>query len=361
MGHRNDPLLCCLHSNAVPGQHFLSALLRLPELQRQPPVKRLGAGGGWHRRLPDWQLFLCHHRGRGWGSGHGRQRVGESRLPVDVRRLHRQRGRGGVVQVGATHEGGSRQLGCDGGDKSGSKITGRPAVCTKGKEDWGDTAWRWGRWQSCRKACVLFQTGRPNPDSVVIYLLWPSPYQCAELQGFVRPLLELLNGLKRGRFDRGKHPCSAAFSRACARQTGSSSCQCLTWIIWSKRPQPDQVCLCAAACIDVVQSAACFKAALLRLTHRPTRVHQYHKVKVVPAHASVCVCWRFPRLAVQTLIALLCFWLTGLSSFQQSVAMDRIQRIVGVLQRPNSGWDFHVVPLTVLYFSACFHRAWHYI
>uniref|UniRef100_A0A8D3AYY9 Circadian associated repressor of transcription n=1 Tax=Scophthalmus maximus TaxID=52904 RepID=A0A8D3AYY9_SCOMX len=53
--------------------------------------------------------------------------------------------------------------------------------------------------------------------------------KCAELQGFVRPLLELLNGLKRGRFDR------------------------------------------------------------------------------------------------------------GLSSFQQSVAMDRIQRIVGVLQKPNSG------------------------
>ncbi|XP_051921210.1 circadian-associated transcriptional repressor-like [Hippocampus zosterae] len=53
--------------------------------------------------------------------------------------------------------------------------------------------------------------------------------KCAELQGFVRPLLELLNGLKKGRFDR------------------------------------------------------------------------------------------------------------GLSSFQQSVAMDRIQRIVGVLQKPNSG------------------------
>uniref|UniRef100_A0A672G0D6 Circadian associated repressor of transcription n=1 Tax=Salarias fasciatus TaxID=181472 RepID=A0A672G0D6_SALFA len=53
--------------------------------------------------------------------------------------------------------------------------------------------------------------------------------KCAELQGFIRPLLELLNGLKRGRFDR------------------------------------------------------------------------------------------------------------GLSSFQQSVAMDRIQRIVGVLQRPNIG------------------------
>ncbi|KAM6968059.1 circadian-associated transcriptional repressor-like, partial [Aplochiton taeniatus] len=27
--------------------------------------------------------------------------------------------------------------------------------------------------------------------------------KCAELQGFVRPLLELLNGLKRGRFERG--------------------------------------------------------------------------------------------------------------------------------------------------------------
>ncbi|XP_061677074.1 uncharacterized protein LOC133501374 [Syngnathoides biaculeatus] len=53
--------------------------------------------------------------------------------------------------------------------------------------------------------------------------------KCAELQGFIRPLLELLNGLKKGRFDR------------------------------------------------------------------------------------------------------------GLSSFQQSVAMDRIQRIVGVLQKPNSG------------------------
>nr|XP_015224288.1 PREDICTED: U4/U6 small nuclear ribonucleoprotein Prp3 [Lepisosteus oculatus] len=30
--------------------------------------------------------------------------------------------------------------------------------------------------------------------------------KCAELQGFVRPLLELLNGLKRGRYDRGTLP-----------------------------------------------------------------------------------------------------------------------------------------------------------
>lgn len=38
-------------------------------------------------------------------------------------------------------------------------------------------------------------------------LIDPFSCQCAELQGFVRPLLELLNGLKTGRFDRGKHPC----------------------------------------------------------------------------------------------------------------------------------------------------------
>lgn len=30
-----------------------------------------------------------------------------------------------------------------------------------------------------------------------------SPSQCLELQGYVRPLLELLNGLKKGRFDKG--------------------------------------------------------------------------------------------------------------------------------------------------------------
>ncbi|KAF7663605.1 hypothetical protein LDENG_00205470 [Lucifuga dentata] len=63
--------------------------------------------------------------------------------------------------------------------------------------------------------------------------------KCAELQGFVRPLLELLNGLKRGRFER------------------------------------------------------------------------------------------------------------GLSSFQQSVAMDRIQRIVGVLQRPNIGGKYLNILLQV--------------
>lgn len=31
-----------------------------------------------------------------------------------------------------------------------------------------------------------------------------SPPQCLELQGYVRPLLELLNGLKKGRFDKGE-------------------------------------------------------------------------------------------------------------------------------------------------------------
>lgn len=65
----------------------------------------------------------------------------------------------------------------------------------------------------CRgKPSRLIQTARPNPNSVVIYLPLLFLCQCAELQGFVRPLLELLNGLKRGRFDRGKHPCITPFN-----------------------------------------------------------------------------------------------------------------------------------------------------
>lgn len=75
------------------------------------------------------------------------------------------------------------------------------------------------------KPSRLIHTAGPNPDSVVIYLLSLFLCQCAELQGFVRPLLELLNGLKRGRFDRGKHPYSTASTHACV-QTGSQSCRC---------------------------------------------------------------------------------------------------------------------------------------
>lgn len=46
---------------------------------------------------------------------------------------------------------------------------------------------------------------RGGPLLKLIYLLCLIFCQCAELQGFVRPLLELLNGLKSGRFDHGKH------------------------------------------------------------------------------------------------------------------------------------------------------------
>lgn len=74
----------------------------------------------------------------------------------------------------------------------------------------------------CRgKPSRLIQTARPNPNSVVIYLLSLFLCQCAELQGFVKPLLELLNGLKRGRFDRGKHPYITAFSQVRVWQSGS--------------------------------------------------------------------------------------------------------------------------------------------
>lgn len=69
------------------------------------------------------------------------------------------------------------------------------------------------------KPSRLVQKARPNPNEVVKYLLSLLLCQCAELQGFVRPLLELLNGLKRGRFDRGKPP-RTVFSQACV-QSGS--------------------------------------------------------------------------------------------------------------------------------------------
>lgn len=124
--------------NAVPGQHFLSALLRLPELQRQPPVQRLRAGGRRRRCLPDRQLFLCHHRRHRQGCGQGRQKSGESQVPVDLRRLHGQRGRGRVVSVGHRQEGGSRELGqCH---EAGAEVSGRPAFCSESKKLWGKAA-----------------------------------------------------------------------------------------------------------------------------------------------------------------------------------------------------------------------------
>lgn len=36
--------------------------------------------------------------------------------------------------------------------------------------------------------------------------------QCKELQGFIRPLTDLLNGLKMGRFERGNHPIDCVHS-----------------------------------------------------------------------------------------------------------------------------------------------------
>lgn len=83
-----------------------------------------------------------------------------------------------------------------------------------------------------------------------------------------------------------------------------------------------RVLLCASVSIDAVQSAACVKRQ---------SCSQLITVYTLTCESGVCVHpygihadWRIMSL-------------TGLSSFQQSVAMDRIQRIVGVLQRPNSG------------------------
>lgn len=117
----------------------------------------------------------------------------------------------------------------------------------------------------CRgKPSRLIQTARPNTNSVVIYLPLLFLCQCAELQGFVRPLLELLNGLRRGRFDRGKHPYITAFTQAYLQHnllmlnTGpydlsgprSVAVEC-SFVQQSVSCQP----------IDVIQSAACDSSA----------------------------------------------------------------------------------------------------
>ena len=191
----------------------------------------------------------------------------------------------------------------------------------------------------CRgKPSRLIQTARPNPNSVVIYLPLLFLCQCAELQGFVRPLLELLNGLKRGRFDRGKHPCITPFNLSIfAAQVVDAEHRS----IWSEWPWSIAVECCfvqqSVLCqpIDAVQSAACDSSA-----HESFPIRQSESGVCTREWEAVYTCMRFPwlwSLRVQIVTGLLCFWSTGLSSFQQSVAMDRIQRIVGVLQRPNSG------------------------
>lgn len=193
------------YRNAVPGQHFLSALFRFPELQRQPLVQRLRPGGRRHRCLPNRQLFLCHHRQHQQGCTQGRQKSGESRVSVDLRWLHGQRGRGGVVYIAQRQEDSSQNLGrCH---EAGSAISGRPAFCSESKTE---------EKNSNVKADdrMLLATSTSNSGLIDLFSLFFR--QCAELQGFVRPLLELLNGLKTGRFDRGKHPsfCRVAFKFA---------------------------------------------------------------------------------------------------------------------------------------------------
>jgi len=44
--------------------------------------------------------------------------------------------------------------------------------------------------------------------------------------------------------------------------------------------------------------------------------------------------------------------LAGLSTFQQSVAMDRLRRIVGVLQKPDLG--YFILFYSTIHFSASY-------
>lgn len=110
-------------------------------------------------------------------------------------------------------------------------------------------------------------------------------YQCSELQGYLRPLLELLNGLKTGRFDKGMTHASVdniTLQPSVVPSVVSKSCYvCTTGLGWVKAPNHHSVTNYSFA------------------------------------------------------------WLAGLNTFQQSVAMDRLQRIVGVLQKPHLGYVLH--------------------
>ncbi len=72
----------------------------------------------------------------------------------------------------------------------------------------------------------------------------------------------------------------------------------------------------------------------------------YRDSKSVLPHASqepICladIAWpvRDNKLACKRKCLSCMFFFSGLSTFQESVAMDRIQRIMGVLQNPCMGW-----------------------
>ncbi|OXB71794.1 UNVERIFIED_CONTAM: hypothetical protein H355_011474, partial [Colinus virginianus] len=96
--------------------------------------------------------------------------------------------------------------------------------------------------------------------------------KCRELRGFIRPLTELLNGLRMGRYDKGGYGTMVPSP-------------------WCPQHRP-----MGRPCIP-----------------SPNSPHGTGIYGTGGSHP------------------------TGLSSFQQSVAMDRIQRIIGVLQKPEMG------------------------
>lgn len=55
--------------------------------------------------------------------------------------------------------------------------------------------------------------------------------------------------------------------------------------------------------------------------------------------------WFIVRLEIDLVLIV-----AGLSSFQQSVAMDRLHRILGIIQKPEMGWDSRKMTITDFFY-----------
>lgn len=81
---------------------------------------------------------------------------------------------------------------------------------------------------------------------------------------------------------------------------------------------------------------------------------------------KVCVFWVGTLISVimcHLILTRACHIIAGLTSFQQSVAMDRLQRILGILQKPEMGWASSSQPVYIDLFllllqTICFIFFW---
>lgn len=146
--------------------------------------------------------------------------------------------------------------------------------------------------------------------------------QCEELQGFIRPLTDLLNGLKMGRFERGT-VWLVAFIWA-------------SFIALFLSPSPPPTFF------PLFSLLKCFKYVFLLSLCLGPGLFLYVFCDLISLGEPILTPFYPSFTWLNSSISIFDLFLSlsltpGLSSFQQSVAMDRIQRIVGVLQKPQMG------------------------